>query len=192
MRAVPLHTFRTRYLPHKKILFRAPLFILRRPVVQSIKPYLPANTRRVYLLHPTSLTEFAWASALKTCHRLLVWHFFYTTSVAAYLESIVGKESPNKTLMPLLSSSTFHYTLSFKSHPLIIFSSLVWKDYCTLYENREPVSWIPLAESGKSNILAFDLSLLCTSLLVLYRPIPSVATPTSRCSLCGTTSHTRV
>ena len=64
--------------------------------------------------YPTSLTEFAWASALKTCYRL-IWYgiSFIPLCAAAYLESIVGKESPNKTLMPLLSSSTFRYTLSF-------------------------------------------------------------------------------
>ena len=34
--------------------------------------------------YPTSLTEFAWASALKTCYRL-IWHFFYTALLCGCL-----------------------------------------------------------------------------------------------------------
>lgn len=87
------------------------------------------------------------------------------------------------------------------------FDSLVWKDYQPYIRTENPsvfLEVLPIKRTApisswtveESNLyflyFAFDLGLLCTSLLVLYRPIPSVATPTSRCSLCGIPSRTRV
>ena len=86
---VPLHTFRTRYLPHR-FLGGFTICTLTR---------LPSSRELQHSIGPVAIS--------------IGISFIPLSGAAAYLESIVGKESPNKTLMPLLTPSSFRYTFSF-------------------------------------------------------------------------------
>lgn len=91
MRAAPLRTFRTRNLPRT-----IPFSPLTQKVIEKHKNI--GVLGGTYFI-PNSLTELAWASAFnQTCCHLYGAFFIPPCHVAAYLESIVGKESIRKPL----------------------------------------------------------------------------------------------